>query len=58
MLRSLLHSIRNIQNLNILDTSFNKLLYLPISMLLLKKLEYLDITMNPFQTQENEQNNE
>jgi len=56
MLKCLPQSIGNIQNLNTLDMSYNKLLYLPISMLLLKELEYLDITMNSFQTQEYELN--
>jgi len=56
MLKCLPQSIGNIQNLNILDMSYNKLLYLPISMLLLKELEYLDITMNSFETQEYELN--
>jgi len=58
MLRSLPQSIGNVRNLNILDLSYNKLLYLPITMLLLKELEYLDITMNLFRIQEYEENNE
>jgi len=54
MLKCLPQNIGNIQYLNILDMSYNKLLYLPISMLLLKELKYLYITMNSFQTQEYE----
>jgi len=57
MLRSLPQSIGNVRNLDLLDLSYNKLLYLPISILLLQ-LEYLNIGMNPFRTQEYKQNNE
>jgi len=48
MLKRLPQSIGNIQNLIILDLSYNKLLYLPVAIIHLNLL-YLDISMNPFQ---------
>jgi len=58
MLKSLPQSIGNLQNLHILNLSYNILLYLPISMFWLKEVEHLDITMNSFRIQKYEQNNE
>jgi len=48
MLKRLPQSIGNVQNLIILDLSYNKLLYLPVAIIHLN-LRYLDISMNPFQ---------
>jgi len=50
--------MENLRNLNFLDLSYNKLLYLPLSMLMAQNLEYLDITRNSFRIQKYEQNNE
>jgi len=52
MLKRLPQSIGNIQNLIILDLSYNKLMYLPVAIIHLQNLLYLDISMNPFSIHE------